>query len=192
MNKKYENEKQYGLEITWDPDHYNPIIHGTVEVIRIFYSENTTKDILAELRFCFGGTTIIEWTNPDEREKFADGIDGYTLFLDERVIVDNYKAEELLSDKLHKVDHEISEAWKKYYKNRSRYQNYLHQKFLISKDPLALMNPYKARHYAKRVLFNTLENKITEKARIQHDLDELRNLLNHNDEEGNELPKEEN
>lgn len=192
MNKKYENEKQYGLEITWDPDHYNPIIHGTVEVIRIFYSENTTKDILAELRFCFGGTTIIEWTNPDEREKFADGIDGYTLFLDERVIVDNYKAEELLSDKLHKVDHEISEAWKKYYKNRSRYQNYLHQKFLISKDPLALMNPYKARHYAKRVLFNTLENKIAEKARIQHDLDELRNLLNYNDEEGNELPKEEN
>lgn len=98
MNKKYENEKQYGCEITWDPDHYDPIIHGTVEAIRIFYSENATRDILAELRFCFGGTTIIEWTNPDEREKFADGIDGYTLFLDERVVVDNYKAEELLSD----------------------------------------------------------------------------------------------
>ena len=98
MNKKYENEKRYGLEITWDPDHYNPIIYGTVEAIRIFYSENATKDILAELRFCFGGTTIIEWTNPDEREKFADGIDGYTLFLDERVVVDTYKAEELLSD----------------------------------------------------------------------------------------------
>lgn len=98
MDKKYENEKQYGLEITWDLDHYNPIIHGTVEVIRIFYSENATRDILAELRFCFGGTTIIEWANPDEREKFADGIDGYTLFLDERVVVDTYKAEELLSD----------------------------------------------------------------------------------------------
>lgn len=98
MNKKYENEKRYGCEITWDSNHYNPIIHGTVEVIRIFYSENATRDILAELRFCFGGTTIIEWTNPDEREKFADGIDGYTLFLDERVVVDNYKAEELLSD----------------------------------------------------------------------------------------------
>lgn len=98
MNKKYENEKRYGREITWDSDHYNPIIHGTVEAIRIFYSENTTRDILAELRFCFGGTTIIEWTNPDEREKFADGIDGYTLFLDERVVIDTYKAEELLSD----------------------------------------------------------------------------------------------
>ena len=97
-NKKYENEKRYGLEITWDPNHYNPIIHGIVEAIRIFYSENATRDILAELRFCFGGTTIIEWTNPDEREKFADGIDGYTLFLDERVVIDNYKAEELLSD----------------------------------------------------------------------------------------------
>lgn len=98
MNKKYENEKQYGCEITWDPDHYDPIIHGTVEAIRIFYSENATRDILAELRFCFSGTTIIEWTNPDEREKFADGIDGYTLFLDERVVIDNYKAEELFSN----------------------------------------------------------------------------------------------
>ena len=98
MNKKYENEKRYGLEITWDPNQYDPIIHGAVEAIRIFYSENATMDVLAELRFCFGGTTIIEWMNPDEREKFADGINGYTLFLDERVIVDTYKAGELLSD----------------------------------------------------------------------------------------------
>lgn len=98
MNKKYENEKRYGLEITWDPNNYDPILHGDVEVIRIFYSENCLKDILAELRFCFGGTTIIEWTNPDEREKFEEGINGYTLFLDERVVVDNYKAGELLSD----------------------------------------------------------------------------------------------
>ena len=98
MNKKYENEKRYGLEITWDPNQYDPIIHGAVEAIRIFYSENATMDVLAELRFCFGGTTIIEWTNPDEREKFVEGINGYTLFLDERVIVDTYKAEELLSD----------------------------------------------------------------------------------------------
>lgn len=98
MNKKYENEKRYGLEITWDPNNYDPILHGDVEVIRIFYSENCLNDILAELRFCFGGTTIIEWTNPDECEKFEEGINGYTLFLDERVIVDNYKAEELLSD----------------------------------------------------------------------------------------------
>ena len=98
MNKKYENEKRYGLEITWDTNHYDPIIHGAVEAIRIFYSENATMDVLAELRFCFGGTTIIEWTNPDEREKFAEGINGYTLFLDERVVVHNYKAGELLSD----------------------------------------------------------------------------------------------
>ena len=98
MNKKYENEKRYSLEITWDTNHYDPIIHGAVEAIRIFYSENATMDVLAELRFCFGGTTIIEWTNPDEREKFAEGINGYTLFLDERVVVDNYKVEELLSD----------------------------------------------------------------------------------------------
>lgn len=98
MNKKYENEKRYGLEITWDPNQYDPIIHGAVEAIRIFYSENATMDVLAELRFCFGGTTIIEWTNPDEREKFSDGINGYTLFLDERVVIDTYKAGELLSD----------------------------------------------------------------------------------------------
>ena len=103
MNQKYENEKRYDLEITWDTNHYDPIIHGAVEAIRIFYSENTTKDILAELRFRFGGTTIIEWTNPDEREKFADGIDGYTLFLDERVVVDNYKAEELLDEGKYRV-----------------------------------------------------------------------------------------
>ena len=98
MNKKYENEKRYGLEITWDTNHYDPIIHGAVEAIRIFYSENATMDVLAELRFCFGGATIIKWTNPNEREKFAEGINGYTLFLDERVVVDNYKAGELLSD----------------------------------------------------------------------------------------------
>lgn len=98
MNNKYEDEKRYGLEITWDPNNYDPILHGDVEVIRIFYSKNCLKDILAELRFCFGGSTIIEWTNPDEREKFEEGINGYTLFLDERVVVDTYKAEELLSD----------------------------------------------------------------------------------------------
>lgn len=98
MIENFENEKHYGTEITWDPDDYDPDHHGPVEVIRIFYSENDPKDILAELKFCFGGSTIIEWTNPDEREKFEEGINGYTLFLDERVVVDNYKAEELLSD----------------------------------------------------------------------------------------------
>lgn len=92
--------------------------------------------------------------------------------------------EKELSDRLIKIDKEIHEAWKKYYKNRTRYQNYLHQKFLISKDPLALMNPYKARHYANRVLFNTLENKIAKKARIQHDLDDIQYLIK-TIEEGN-------
>lgn len=96
-------------------------------------------------------------------------------------------SEKLLSDKMNKVDHEIKEAWKKYHKNRTRYH-----KFLIRKDPSALISPFKAHHYAKRVLNNTLENKIAEKARIQHDLDELRYLLKRNNEEGIELPEEEN
>lgn len=99
MDKKFENEKHYGTEITWNPKDYNPILHGAVEAIRIFYSENTLKDILAELKFCFGGTTIIEWTNCSDREMFEEGINGYTLILDERVVIDNYKAVELFSEK---------------------------------------------------------------------------------------------
>lgn len=98
MNKKFENEKRYGTEITWNPDDYDPDRHDPVEVARIFYSENDPKDILAELKFCFGGSIIINWTSFSERELFDEGITAYTLFLDERVVVDNYKAVELFSE----------------------------------------------------------------------------------------------
>lgn len=38
---------------------------------------------MAELAFAFGGTTIIEWTRPDIRNRFSAGITGYTLMFDD-------------------------------------------------------------------------------------------------------------
>lgn len=76
-------KNQYGTEISWKREEYNPINHGIVIAIRIFTDENGINP-MAELAFAFGGTTIIAWNEPAQRKLFKDGINGYTLFFDER------------------------------------------------------------------------------------------------------------
>lgn len=62
--------------------YYHPMTHGAVEAIRIFRDKNGVS--MAELVFCFGEKETIDWTNDAEREKFAAGISGHTLYYDER------------------------------------------------------------------------------------------------------------
>ena len=75
---------RYGEEVSWEPKMYNPLIHGAVTAIRLFHDESG-YEVLAELAFAFGGTTIIEWTRPNLRDLFSAGITGYTLIFDERI-----------------------------------------------------------------------------------------------------------
>ena len=62
--------------------HYDPTKHGAVVAIRIYLKDYHQP--MAELAFAFGGTETIPWDVPSEREKFAPGINGYTLIYDER------------------------------------------------------------------------------------------------------------
>jgi hypothetical protein len=61
---------------------YEPSKNGVITAIRIYYLNDRTP--MAQLVFAFGGTVTIEWTNPEQRNIFKDGINGYTLFFDER------------------------------------------------------------------------------------------------------------
>lgn len=61
---------------------YSPEKNGAVVAIRIFYSHD--RQPMAQLAFAFGGTATINWTCPAERERFAEGINGYTFIYDER------------------------------------------------------------------------------------------------------------
>ena len=64
---------------------YNPREYGAVVAIRIFYDyDNFGYTPMAELAFAFGGTEIIPWDEPAERERFSAGINGYTYIYDER------------------------------------------------------------------------------------------------------------
>ena len=96
------------------------IIHGAVEAIRIFYSENATMDVLAELRFCFGGTTIIEWTNPTEREKFAEGINGYAKMRLE-------ETEGILKAQLKREEYQVNQLNDEYSNTIKIYKDYQDQ-----------------------------------------------------------------
>lgn len=61
---------------------YDPTKHGAVVAIRIFFRED--RNPMAEMAFAFGGTAIIDWVNPNQRNVYAAGINGYTLIYDER------------------------------------------------------------------------------------------------------------
>ena len=76
---------QYGEEISWNPENYNPTKHGIITAVRIFYDESSERNSMAELAFAFGGTHVIEWTNCTQREIFSKGFNGYTLLYDTRV-----------------------------------------------------------------------------------------------------------
>jgi len=62
---------------------YEPTKHGAVTAIKIYYKEDRTP--MADLAFCFGGKTTIEWTNVEQRNAYKKGINGYTFIFDERV-----------------------------------------------------------------------------------------------------------
>lgn len=63
---------------------YNTIKDGAVIAIRI-YKDCSGIFPLADLRLAFGGIKTIRWDCPSEREVYKDGINGYTLFYDERI-----------------------------------------------------------------------------------------------------------
>lgn len=74
---------QYGEEISWNSEDYDPTNHGVIMAIRLFYDNMRTP--MAELAFAFGGTCVIEWVNVTLRERFKKGINGYTLIYDTRI-----------------------------------------------------------------------------------------------------------
>lgn len=64
---------------------YSPEKHGIVIAVRIYNSNNIYLDPRAELVLAFDNRHVdIGWTNVKEREMFMPGINGYTLFFDER------------------------------------------------------------------------------------------------------------
>lgn len=71
------------IELVECDDVYTPETHGVVTAIRIFLVNGHKP--YANLAFAFGGTTLIEWACVAEREKYAKGINGYTLMIDDRV-----------------------------------------------------------------------------------------------------------
>ena len=65
---------------------YNPDEHGMITHVHIY--NQYTEDgfcVKAGLTFSFGLFKTITWNNPDERNFYLTGIDGYTLFIDNRV-----------------------------------------------------------------------------------------------------------
>lgn len=52
-----------------------------VNAIRIYWNGIIP---MAELKFAYGDNVTIQWNNDEERAKYADGINAYTLFYDER------------------------------------------------------------------------------------------------------------
>ena len=62
---------------------YTPEANGVVTAIRIFNKDGYKP--MAELTFAFGGSTIIEWDNVEQREPYLKGINAYTYIFDERV-----------------------------------------------------------------------------------------------------------
>lgn len=60
---------------------YNPAVDGGITAIRI----RGFNPPMALLAFANGGTVSIEWTDIEERQKYAPGINGYTYIYDERI-----------------------------------------------------------------------------------------------------------
>lgn len=66
-------------------DTYNVDTHGVVTAIRIYTDWCNAATPMAELAFAFGGSTLIPWNDPSQRELYKPGITGYTLVFDERL-----------------------------------------------------------------------------------------------------------
>lgn len=63
---------------------YNPMKHGVVTAIKIYYADDNSTP-MADLAFSFGGKETIQWTNVVQKEEYAKGINGYTFIFDERI-----------------------------------------------------------------------------------------------------------
>ena len=61
---------------------YDPMTDGAIIAIRI-YLQNGYQP-MAELAFAFGGKVTIRWDDVIMRNKYAPGINAYTLMFDER------------------------------------------------------------------------------------------------------------
>lgn len=61
---------------------YNVQRDGIVNAVRIYIDEHATP--YADLILAFGGKRTIRWTDVEQRKEYAPGINGYTLFYDER------------------------------------------------------------------------------------------------------------
>lgn len=62
---------------------YDPQRDGMVEAIKIY---NNGISPIAILTFTYGGSAEIKWDIATEREKYAAGINAYTLIYDERAV----------------------------------------------------------------------------------------------------------
>lgn len=61
---------------------YDIMKDGIVMAVHIYTDEYETP--YAELIFAYGGKATIQWNSADQRNEYMPGIDGYTLFYDER------------------------------------------------------------------------------------------------------------
>jgi hypothetical protein len=66
---------------------YNQYQDGSVKAIRIYYADNGISP-MADLILAYGGKITIQWDNIEQREIYSKGINGYTLYYDEREKVD--------------------------------------------------------------------------------------------------------
>lgn len=68
---------------------YNPLEHGAIVAIRIFYAEDGHSP-MAEIVFAYESEmypnkrVVIEWDSIDEKKPYLIGINAYTLWYDER------------------------------------------------------------------------------------------------------------
>lgn len=62
---------------------YNVMEQGIITAVRI-RNNTETGMVEAELAFAFGDSTVIDWTCTKTRAEYMLGVNGYTLFFDER------------------------------------------------------------------------------------------------------------
>lgn len=68
------------------PESYDHNEHGMITHVHIYtHCSKNSFEVRAGLTFSFGYFKTIVWNNPDERKFYLTGIDGYTLFIDDRV-----------------------------------------------------------------------------------------------------------
>ena len=62
---------------------YDPMVHGAINAMRIWNKDG--YEPWAELAFAYGGSVQCEWDLISNQEKYASGINSYTIIYDERI-----------------------------------------------------------------------------------------------------------